>query len=72
MTQAVLEKTTAADENLMTGAEMVVRALVDNGVKHIFGTSRTPSSTSWSAMSKVRVTWRKAMRAPPARPASCW
>jgi acetolactate synthase I/II/III large subunit len=37
MTQAVLEKTTAADENLMTGAEMVVRALVDNGVKHIFG-----------------------------------
>jgi acetolactate synthase I/II/III large subunit len=35
--QATLEKTVAADEELMTGAEMVIRALVDNGVKHIFG-----------------------------------
>jgi acetolactate synthase I/II/III large subunit len=35
--QATLEKTVAAEEELMTGAEMVIRALVDNGVKHIFG-----------------------------------
>jgi acetolactate synthase I/II/III large subunit len=35
--QMTLEKTAEAEEELMTGAEMVIRALVDNGVKHIFG-----------------------------------
>lgn len=35
--QATLEKTAETEEELMTGAEMVIRALVDNGVKHIFG-----------------------------------
>jgi acetolactate synthase I/II/III large subunit len=35
--QITLEKTAEAEEELMTGAEMVIRALVDNGVKHIFG-----------------------------------
>jgi acetolactate synthase I/II/III large subunit len=37
MAQNTMERTAAADEDLMTGAEIVVRALVDNGVKHIFG-----------------------------------
>jgi acetolactate synthase I/II/III large subunit len=35
--QMTLEKTAEIQEELMTGAEMVIRALVDNGVKHIFG-----------------------------------
>jgi acetolactate synthase I/II/III large subunit len=35
--QTTLERPAAAEEELMTGAEMVVRALIDNGVKHIFG-----------------------------------
>ena len=31
------ETESASDDDLMTGAEMVIRALVDNGVEHIFG-----------------------------------
>jgi acetolactate synthase-1/2/3 large subunit len=37
MSQTTLERTASADEELMSGAEMVVRALKDNGVQHIFG-----------------------------------
>jgi acetolactate synthase-1/2/3 large subunit len=37
MSQTTIERTASTDEDLMTGAEMVVRALRDNGVEHIFG-----------------------------------
>ena len=68
----------------MTGAEMVVQALKDNGVKHIFGYpggavlpiydelfQQEDVSTSWSATSRARAMRQKAMHARPARRASC-
>ena len=70
----------------MTGAEMVIEALADQGVEHIFGypggavlpiydalfQSRTRSATSWCATSRARCTPPKAMPARPARSAACW
>ena len=69
----------------MTGAEMVIRALQDQGVEHLFGypggavlpiydacSTRTRSSTSWCAMSRARCMRLRAMPAPPARSAACW
>ena len=70
----------------MTGAEMVIEALADQGVEHIFGypggavlpiyDAHVPagarSSTSWSATSRARCMPPKAMRARPARSAACW
>jgi acetolactate synthase I/II/III large subunit len=37
MSQTTIERTASVDEELMSGAEMVIRALKDNGVEHIFG-----------------------------------
>ncbi len=67
----------------MTGAEMVVQALIDQGVaissaipaarccrSTTRSSSRTRSATSWCATSRVPGTPRKDTRAPPARSAS--
>ena len=70
---------------IMTGAEIVVRALVDQGVTDLFGypggavlpiydalsTSRG-CVTSWCATSKARPTPPRATPAPPARSGWCW
>jgi hypothetical protein len=70
----------------MTGAAMIViEALIDQGVEHIFGYpggavlpiydelfQQTRSSTSWCATSRARCTPPRAMRARPARSAWCW
>ena len=70
----------------MTGAEMVIQALMDQGVEHLFGypggavlpiydalfQQDEGSRTSSSATSKARCTPPKAMRARPASPAACW
>ena len=70
----------------MTGAEMVIEALADQGVKHLFGypggavlpiydalfQQRTGCSTSWCATSRAPCMRPKAMRARPARSAACW
>jgi glyoxylate carboligase len=70
----------------LSGAEMVVRALKDQGVKHIFGypggavlpiydalfASTTISSMCWCATSRARCMRPKAMRARRASRASCW
>ena len=75
----------AAAGREMTGAEMVIEALADQGVKHIFGYpggavlpiydaifQQDRSSTFWSATSRAPFTPPKAMRARPARSAACW
>ena len=70
----------------MTGAEMVIRALKDQGVKHIFGypggavlpiydalfAADEHRACARAATSRARHTPPKAMRAPPASRASCW
>jgi hypothetical protein len=69
----------------MTGAEMVIRALHDQGVEHIFGYpggavlpiydalfTRTRCGTCSSGTSRGRFTQRKVMPARPASPAWCW
>jgi basic membrane lipoprotein Med (substrate-binding protein (PBP1-ABC) superfamily) len=70
----------------MTGAEIVVRALVDQGVDILFGypggavlpiydalfERAADSSTSWSATSRARPTRPRAMRGPPASAAWSW
>ncbi len=70
----------------MTGAEMVIEALADQGVTHIFGypggavlpiydaifQQEQGPACARRAMSRARSTWRKAMRARPARSAACW
>ena len=67
----------------MTGAEMVIEALADQGVEHLFGypggavlpiydalfQQDTGCSTSWCATSRARRMPPKAMRARPARSA---
>lgn len=65
---------------MLSGAEMVVQSLVDQGVKQVFGYPGARSSismmryiplaesiTSWSAMSKLPCIWRMALRAQRAR-----
>ena len=64
------------DPNQMTGAAMIVRALIDHGVKHIFGypggailpvydaLGDRNCTTFWSATNKAPRTWRMATRAP--------
>ena len=70
----------------MTGAEMVIQALADQGVEHIFGypggavlpiydalfQQDEGPATSWCATSRARCMPPKAMRARPARSAACW
>ena len=70
----------------MTGAEMVIEALADQGVKHLFGypggavlpiydalfQQDKVRSTFWCATSRARSMPPKAMRARPARSAACW
>ena len=73
------------EQNQMTGAAMIVRALNDQGVEHLFGYpggavlpiydeifQQSEVGTSWSATSRAPATPPKAMRAPPASPAWCW
>ena len=69
----------------MTGAEMVIAALADQGVEHIFGYpggavlpiydalfQQTKCGTCWCATSKARCMPPKAMPARPAKSAPCW
>ena len=69
----------------MTGAQIVLKALQDQGVEHIFGYpgglfcrfmmrffSKMRSSIFWYATSRVRPMPRKVMRALPASRALCW
>ena len=69
----------------MTGAEMVIQALADQGVEHLFGYpggavlpiydaifAQNQVRTSWCGTSRARCMPRKAMRARPARSAACW
>lgn len=86
MNKAVSEPAAdASAHHEMTGAEIVVQALRDNGVENIFGYpggAVLPIYDELFQQEEVRhilvrheqgqVTRLKAMRAPPARPASCW
>lgn len=62
---------------MLSGAEMVVRSLIDQGVKQVFGYPGGPSSIfmmrcirsavlimCWSAMNKRRYIWLMALRVP--------
>ena len=73
------------DPNQMTGAAMIVRALIDHGVKHIFGYpggAVLPIYDEIFQQSEVEhilvrheqgaATPPRAMRAPPASRAWCW
>lgn len=65
---------------MLSGAEMVVRSLIDQGVKHVFGYpggavldiydalhTVAASITCWCATNKVRFTWPMAMHGQPVR-----
>ena len=69
----------------MTGAEMVIEALADQGVEHLFGYpggavlpiydalfQQRRSNTFWCGMSRARCTPPRATRVPPARSAASW
>ena len=69
----------------MTGAEMVIEALADQGAEHLFGYPGGAVLPIYDALfqqdkvrhilggtSRARCTRRKAMPAPPARSDACW
>jgi hypothetical protein len=73
----------ASDALTMSGAEVVLRALKDNGVEVIFGYPGgavlpiydaifQQNAIFWCVMNKRRCMRQKAMRVPPVRLAWCW
>lgn len=70
---------------MLSGAEMVVRSLIDQGVKHLFGYPGGTVLDIYDALHTVggiehilvrheqgRYTWLTAMRGPPGRWVSFW
>ncbi|CAI1089325.1 Acetolactate synthase isozyme 3 large subunit [Serratia marcescens] len=70
---------------MLSGAEMVVRSLIDQGVKHVFGYPGGAVLDIYDALHTVggidhilvrheqgRCTWPTATRAPPVKWAWCW
>lgn len=70
---------------MLSGAEMVVRSLIDQGVKQVFGYPEARSSifmthyiplavsiTSWCVMSKLPCIWLMDWHARQVRWGSCW
>ncbi len=70
---------------MLSGAEMVVRSLIDQGVKQVFGypggavldiydalQTVGASTMFWSATSRVRSTWPMVWHAQPVKSVWCW